>query len=142
MRALISWIACGLLAGCASTAGDDTAQHRELGNTAWQLVEIQAADGGVTRPDERSKYTIAFGEGGRLAVRLDCNRGTGTWDAREGRLEIGPLATTRAMCPPGSLGDRFGHDLGLVRSYATDGGRLSLTAPGGIYVLEPLPGPD
>jgi para-nitrobenzyl esterase len=142
MRALVSWIACGLLAGCASTTGDDTARHRELGATEWQLVEIQSMDGGVTRPEERSKYTLAFAEDGRLAVRIDCNRGTGTWDAREGQLQIGPLAMTRAMCPPGSLHDRMLRDLGLVRSYATEDGRLQLStaSDGGTYVFEPQPG--
>lgn len=148
-RSFAALACCAVWLGCASDSGgsakgDDAARHRDLGNTTWQLVEIQSMDGKVTRPDERAKYTIAFAPDGRIAVRLDCNRGTGTWNAREGQLEIGPLAMTRAMCAPGSLSDRFARDLGLVRSYVTENDRLhlALQADGGIYVLEPAPGID
>lgn len=114
-----------------------------LAGSSWRLVAIQSMDDaqGTTRPDEPSKYTLSFGADGRVVARLDCNRGAGSWkSAGPGQLEIGQLATTRAMCPPPSLGDRLGRDLGFVRTYLVRDGRLhlSLMADGGILSWEPM----
>jgi para-nitrobenzyl esterase len=74
-------------------------------------------------------------------VRLDCNRGRGTWSsAGKNPLQFGPLALTRAMCPPGSLHDRIVKHWPFVRSYTMQDDRLflSLMADGGTYELEPV----
>ena len=113
-----------------------------LGGTSWQLVRIQSMDGKVVTPDVRSKYTIAFGTDGRVNMRIDCNRGSGTWKSPEpNQLVLGPLAVTRAMCSPGSLHDRIVKDMAYVRSYTLKEGHLflSLMADGGIYEFEPMP---
>ena len=125
-----------VLAACASAPA-----HPSLDGTAWRLVRFQGGDGTVLVPDDRSKYTIAFGADGRVAVRFDCNRGSGGWTSPgPSRLEFGPMALTRAMCPPGSLHDRMVKHWPYVRSYVVKDGHLflSLMADGGIYELEPL----
>jgi para-nitrobenzyl esterase len=113
-----------------------------LAGTSWRLVRFQGGDDRVLVPDDPSKYTFAFGADGRLAMRIDCNRGTGPWtSSAPGQLQIGPLATTRALCPPGSLHDRILKDVEYIRSYVLRGGHLhvALMADAGIYELEPLP---
>ncbi len=57
------------------------------------------------------------------------------------RRELGPLALTRAMCPPGSLHDQIVKHWTEIRSFALDGGhlRLSLSGDGGTYEFEPSP---
>jgi para-nitrobenzyl esterase len=115
-----------------------------LGGTSWQLVRIQYMDDKVVTPDDRTKYTVAFGNDGRVSLRIDCNRGSGAWKSGEpGQLVLGPLAVTRAMCPAGSLFDRVVKDMGYVRSYLIKEKHLflSLMADGGIYEFEPLPKP-
>ena len=128
----------GLLAGCA------TSPDPGLGGTSWQLVEFQGGDETILTPDDRTKYTIAFGTDGRVTARIDCNRGSGTW-ASEGpnHLVFGPLALTRAQCPPGSLHDRIVRDWEYVRSYVIEGGHMfvSLMADAGIYEFEPMRAP-
>jgi para-nitrobenzyl esterase len=117
-----------------------SSQH--LGGTAWQLVQIKSMDDTVVTPDARSNYTITFGADGRLSVRVDCNRGSGTWkSAGASRVIVELSAMTRAMCPPGSLYDRIVKDMPFVHSYVIGGGHLylSLVADGGIYEFEPLP---
>lgn len=112
-----------------------------LGGTEWQLVRFQGGDGAVLVPDERSKYTLAFGADGRLSARIDCNRGRGAWKSPDrGRLELGPMAVTRAMCPPGSLHDHMIRQLPYVRSYVLKDGRLflALMADGGNFEFEPV----
>lgn len=130
--------------GCASLAPASTT----LAGTAWRLIAIQSMDDaqGTTRVADPSRHTLRFDAEGRAAMRLDCNRGTGTWKAQPagdgtGSLEFGPIATTRMFCPPPSLGDRLGRDLGYVRGYRLKDGRLylSLMADGGILEWEPDP---
>jgi uncharacterized lipoprotein YbaY/heat shock protein HslJ len=112
----------------------------DLGGTSWRLVKFQGGDGTTLIPDDKAKYTIAFGTDGRANVRIDCNRGSGTWKSSgPPQLEFGPLALTRAMCPPGSLHDQITRQWQYVRSYVMRDGHLflALMADGGIYEYEP-----
>lgn len=123
----------------AESNGSNTAS--DLGNTSWQLVQFQSGDGTVLTPDDPAKYTIAFTAEGQVSLRIDCNRGRGSWTSSEpNQLVFGPIATTRALCPPNSLYDRVVQDLPLVRSYRLNEGHLflSLMADGGIYEFEPI----
>lgn len=132
-----------MLGACASTS----VQGDTLAGSQWQLLSIQSMDDaqGTTRVADPSHYTLSFGSDGRAALRLDCNRGTGSWQAEatsptSGRLSFGMMATTRAMCMPGSLEPRLTRDLPNVRGYLRKDGKLYLTlqADGGIYEWAPL----
>jgi para-nitrobenzyl esterase len=118
------------------------APAESLGGTSWQLVRFQGSDDTVLLPDDRAKYTVAFAADGSVGVRFDCNRGHGSWKSAGGnQIEFGPVALTRAMCPPGSLHDRIARHWPFVRSYVIRGGHLflSLMADGGSYQFEPVP---
>lgn len=111
-----------------------------LAGTSWQLVGFVGGDDQKLTPDDRSKYTLAFNADGSVNARIDCNRGRGTWkSAAPGQLEFGPIATTRAMCPAGSMHDQIVRQLPHVRSYLVRDGHLflSLMADGGTYEFEP-----
>ena len=111
-----------------------------LAGTSWQLVKFQGGDGAVLTPDDKAKYTLAFAADGTFNMRIDCNRGRGGWkSAGPGQVELGPMAITRAACPPGSLHDHIVKQLFFVRSYVIKGGNLhlALMADGGIYEFEP-----
>jgi heat shock protein HslJ len=126
-----------------------------LAGTQWQLVAIESMsdEQGTARPSDPASYTLAFSSDGRASFRMDCNRGSATWQAsaatgdtpgrRSGSLEFGALASTRAMCPPASLEPRLSKALPYVRSYVLVDGRLnlSLLADGGILVFAPAPRP-
>lgn len=80
------------------------ANSSELAGTAWQLVKIMEMDDSTHVGDDQSLYTLEFVADGTAIVRLDCNRGTGTWRSTQpGRLEFGPIAATSAECGPASL---------------------------------------
>jgi putative lipoprotein len=114
-----------------------------LGGTSWQLIEFEGGDGTRVVPDDKAKYTLAFGRDGRVNVRIDCNRGSATWkSSARNQLEFGPLAITRVMCPRGSMHDRIVRHWPFVRSYVVRDGHLflSLMADGGIYEFEPMSG--
>jgi putative lipoprotein len=105
----------------------------------WRLVEFLGGDDTRLKPDDPAKYTIEFNADGSLNARIDCNRGRGTWKSSGPSLELGPLALTRAACPPGSLHDRIVKHWSYIRSYVLKDGHLhlSLMADGGIYEFEP-----
>lgn len=114
-----------------------------LGGTSWQLVKFRGGDGATLIPDDKTKYTVAFKEDGRVAVRLDCNRGSGTWKSTQpNQLQFGPMALTRAMCLNMTLHDRIANDWAAVRSYVLKNGHLllSLAANAGTYEFEPSSG--
>ena len=125
------------------TAGPPHNAAAGLGDTSWQLVRFQGSDDKLLTPDDPVKYTIAFATDGSVSARIDCNRGRGTWKSSgPNQLQFGPLALTRAMCPPGSLHDRMVKDWEFVRSYILKDGYLflALMADGGIYEFEPIGG--
>lgn len=112
-----------------------------LEGTSWQLVRFQGSDDSTLIPDDRSKYVITFDAAGQLTARIDCNRGRGTWKSDgPSQLQFGPMALTRAMCPPGSLHDQIVKQWGNIRSYVIRDGHLflALMADGGIYEFEPV----
>lgn len=113
----------------------------ELRSTSWQLVKFQGSDDTTLMPDDKTKYAMHFAADGGVSVRIDCNRGRGTWTSSgPNQLQFSRLALTRAMCPPGSLHDRIVKHWEFIRSYVLKDGRLflSLIADGGIYEFEPL----
>jgi heat shock protein HslJ/membrane-bound inhibitor of C-type lysozyme len=132
-----------LLAACGAFARTPPPPvAASLGGTAWRLVKFQGSDDTTLRPDDTAKYTIEFHADGGLTARIDCNRGRATWKSPgPSQLRLGPLALTRAMCPPGSLHDRIVKDWSFVRSYVLKEGHLflALMADGGIYEFEPIP---
>ena len=125
----------------ATAFGQGSPASPPLAGTSWQLVRFQGGDGKVVTPDDGSKYTLTFSADGRIAARIDCNRGSGTWKSSvPSRLEFGPLALTRAMCPPESMHDLIVKHWPGIRSYVVKDGRLflSLMADGGIYEFQPI----
>lgn len=134
-----------LLLGCS--AMKEPALPFALGSTSWQLLAIQSMDDslGTTKISDPKQYTLRFEAEGRAVLKLDCNRGMGSWQhqpaaADNGSLTFGPIAATRALCPAPHLDERIVRDLAYVRAYLFKDGRLYLTlmADGGIYAWEPL----
>jgi len=118
-----------------------------LADTEWRLVEFQSMDDaqGTTRPDDPKRYTMQLNGDGTVTMSLNCNRATGTWTAKpagdgaSGQFAFGPLAMTRAFCPPPSMDGQIAAQAGFIRSYLLKDGRLylSLMADGGTYAWEP-----
>jgi para-nitrobenzyl esterase len=122
----------------ASVAGEAAAS--ELIGISWKLVKIAYSDDTIYKPDDPTKYTLTFEDEGQVAVRIDCNRGYGTWkSSAPGQLEFGPMTTTQTMCPPGSLYGLMVRDLPNFKSYVLKDGKLflSLRADAGIYEFQP-----
>lgn len=112
-----------------------------LGGTSWRLVQIMSMDDSTAVPDDPSSYTIEFGADGTVGMQIDCNRGTGSWTSEsDSGLQFGPIASTRALCPPESLHDTYLAQFEWVRSYVMRDGHLFLAtmADGAIIEFEPM----
>lgn len=148
MRPLLPIVA--LLAGCAPAppaATPPMPSQPTLIGPEWRLVHFRSSDDaiGTIAPAEGEVYTLRFGADGRVAARLFCNRGSGSYTLADaasprGALSFGPMAMTRAACPPTRL-SRLPADLSNVASYVIEGGQLhlNLKIDGGDYVWTPVP---
>lgn len=133
------WLAAPILFIAASAPAQTTRAVQDLAGAPWRLIQFQGGDGTTLKPDDPAKYTIQFNADLSLNARIDCNRGRGTWKSPgANQIELGPLALTRMMCPPGSLHDQIVKQWEFVRSYVMRDRRLvlSLMADGGTFEFE------
>jgi heat shock protein HslJ len=131
----------GVLVLVLGTTGVFEALADELSGTSWRLVKIMSMDNSVGMPEDRSNYTLEFRADGNTAIMADCNRGMGSWVSESaGQLRFGPIASTRALCPPGSISEKYLAQFEWVRSYVMKGGHLFLAtmADGSIIEFEPV----
>ncbi len=110
-----------------------------LSGTIWQWETLQGSTKETIAVDRPGNYTIAFLPDGKVSIRADCNRGSGTYRVKGNHLAISILALTRAACPPESLSDQYIRYLNDVASYAFESGRVSLNLKmgGGSMVFTP-----
>ena len=128
-----------LIAGCASKAPSTNAEPpaakppaaqtgmRDPGPLSgeWRWVRTVTPVESIVA-DDPTHYTLTFNEGGKLAVRADCNSGSGTFTQDGKSLAIGPFALTRMACPPGSLDSKFVTQVGGVATCFMSGDTLMI----------------
>ncbi|HSA55575.1 MAG TPA: META domain-containing protein [Gemmatimonadaceae bacterium] len=113
----------------ATGAASDSVMPQEIADVTWQWVSFTTPVEQIT-VDAPEQYTIQFGRDGRIAMRADCNRGMGSYSVTaDRRITMGPIALTRAMCPEGSLSDRFAREAGRAAIYFMREGDLYLDLP-------------
>jgi heat shock protein HslJ len=136
----------GVMVAGLAAAGMGAKPHKsDLTGTSWRLVEFKGSDGLVLKPKDKNKYTVVFGDGGRLSAVVDCNQGHGSWDSDgPGHLTFGALGLTRMMCPEegAKLDGNLETQWENVTSYVLKGGRLflSLKTDAGTYEFEQVKG--
>ncbi|MEQ5787350.1 META domain-containing protein [Erythrobacter sp. NFXS35] len=117
-RNLIAGGALMMLAACATTS----APH-PLTGSEWQLAAIDTSGSTTTlTPALQARHTLTFGDEGALTLQLDCNRGRASWTAGRprdgaGAIDIGPIASTRALCPEPSFGNQMATALSEAQTY-------------------------
>jgi heat shock protein HslJ len=97
-----------------------------LSGTRWRWGKFRRSDGETIDVDQPENYTIAFLPEGKVSVRADCNRGSGTYRVMGDELSISIMVLTRAACPPESLSDHYVRNLNDVASYVLEGDKLDL----------------
>ena len=121
------------LSGCCRVPARNAAAVAPvpLEGTAWQLEEIggpkPVSAQGLARP-----VTLRF-ESGRLSGYSGCNNFSGGYRIEDGRLAVGPVASTQMACPePGASIERAFHQaLAGTLQYSIDGDALTLASASG-----------
>ena len=132
-----------LIALITGVCGAFEAAASELADTSWRLVQIMSMDDRVDMPDDRAQYTLELRADGTATMQADCNRGNGSWMSESAsQLKFRAVASTRALCPSGSLSERYLAQFEWVRSYVMKDGHLFLAtmADGSIIEFEPAGG--
>lgn len=111
-----------VLASCATTP-ELSPDERALIASTWYLESIIDTQEEIRlRPQLSDRHSVTFQRDGSVTMQLDCNRGNANWDADPrgggtGDLSIGRVASTRALCPPPTYGERLAAELPQVDSY-------------------------
>jgi heat shock protein HslJ len=69
----------------------------KLVGPTWTVESIITGDAVSSVPAE-PVATLVFKDDGTLEVNAGCNRGSGTWEAVAGGIEVGPLMLTKMAC--------------------------------------------
>jgi heat shock protein HslJ len=107
--------------------GEGMAPQELTGVWKWQKTEYGNDD--VITPADSERYTVEFAPTGKLAGLADCNRLMGSYTVDGSALTIGPLASTKMLCPGDSQGDVFTRELQQVVAYVIADGMLYLDLP-------------
>ena len=97
----------------------------------WQLQRLSLPDGTGFVPTDPSRYTVQFLDGARVAVRADCNTGSGPYTVEGAKLSVGNVAVTLMACPPGSHDGEFLRALSKAETHRLEGDTLELQLRGG-----------
>ncbi len=112
------------LSACATNAPSFDPPPADMGRTWYWLGTIES--GRAVRAIDPERYTLTF-QNDLVAIRADCNRGSGEF-ARDGsRFTVQPLALTRAACVPPTQGAAYAAQLQ---------GTFELRQVGGVLRLE------
>jgi hypothetical protein len=77
-----------VLAAVSVFAPEPGQSAQPLGGTSWRLVKFQGSDETTLTPDDRAKYTIAFGADGNASARMTAT-GAGARGRRQARINSG-----------------------------------------------------
>ncbi|WP_052223069.1 META domain-containing protein [Novosphingobium malaysiense] len=123
-----------LVVGCTTAPSLQRPREQALAETHWQLVSVDYGNGQrkALTPQQRTRHVMTFNDDGKMSLTLDCNRGFADWsagpiEAGNGALSIGPVASTRALCPAPSFGEELAADLPSARGYTLLPGGKGLT---------------
>ena len=147
MRHLVALACCTLLAACSATrSGEQPATaappapavagtpafDASLLGSLWVAEDIGGA--GVI---DNLQSKLQFVSASQVAGHGGCNSFTGAAVLTAGQLSMGPLASTRKMCPPAVMGQegRFLRTLETVRSARVEHDPLYLQDANGQTVL-------
>ncbi len=96
------------------------AESQSITDVIWKWTESLDNNDKATTVSEPEKYTIEFKSDGTIALRADCNTGTGSYQLDDNQLTITLGAITLVGCPSASLDRQYLDELAEVASYLFD----------------------
>ncbi len=126
-------------AACAHNSGGSSATSPSapivdpaaVVNGSWTLQSLTRPDSSTVSITEPGQFTLQLGEDNRVTLRIDCNRGTGSYTLAASTLTIGPLATTKAYCASAPLDNEYLLVLGGQSVVTATQSSLEVSSPRG-----------
>src|SRR5262245_8702527 len=143
-KRVLVWMAAVLIAaGCSkqrkqmeetSQVSGSNAPIDTIGRGPWHWVATVTPTARVVC-DNPATYALTFLPDSTVRLLIDCNRGSGPYLINGHDIRIGPVATTRMMCPPGSMDAAFGANIDSVTSWSHNADTLQLQMKTGSMLL-------
>ena len=92
----------------------------------WQNMVTPVEEIEISDPEN---YTFELQEDGNVAVKADCNSGSGTYTIEGNKITIDITSTTLALCEPDSRSDFFFRSLNAAAIYFVEDGLLYMDLP-------------
>lgn len=125
-RSICTAITLALTGALVGACDESLTSPSALVGHSYQLLAIDRSGLPSTPAPGDRRFTIEFQDGGRLAVRADCNSCSGTFELSGSTVTIRPLACTRAFCGNDSLDTPFLQALSDAKSVRLNGTDLSI----------------
>ena len=91
-----------------------------LAGTTWKVVSYNNGNQAVVSLVTGTDVTLSFAARGRVTGHAGCNSYMGPFESGNGTLKVGPLASTRKLCPgPPGLMEQEGKFLAALQNAAT-----------------------
>ena len=120
-------------AGQAESVSEPTKPDVSLTNTYWKLVEL---DGAAVEPGEGKELHMILRGDDQVAGYAGCNQFTGSVTVTGDGLAVGPIASTRRMCPDVmQQEDAFLQALESAHRFDISGEDLAIENAGGEIVM-------
>jgi heat shock protein HslJ len=145
-NALLSARSYSMTAGQLNLLGADgaatavfAAQSTALAGTAWSVTGYNDGRQALVSVLADTSLTMAFSNDGKAAGSAGCNRYTAGYSVEGAKLEFGPPAATRMICPrPDGVMEQeqlFLKALGMVATARFEGDRLELRSASGALAV-------
>ena len=125
-----------LMTSCCGCRGAKSKNPHFLTSDSWKLTEM-AGKAVERNAEEPRSYTITFDETDkRVSGMAGCNRFFATYEEIPVRkLKLGPIGSTRMMCPDMKQETAFLQMLEKTDSYTIDGDMLMLQKAGEVIAI-------
>lgn len=128
-----------LFTGDATRMEFEAMREISLAGTSWLVRAYNNGRGGAVSVHGGSELHMAFGEDGTVTGSAGCNRFDASYHLEGDSLTVGPVATTRRLCPPEEIMEQesaFLAALESARAWEIRGGRAQLRRADGALAVD------
>ena len=133
MRKIVVWMFVSILAVSLGCKGKNVTFDSSELLGSWNAIELKIAGNPVTMPEQEPE--VVFSDSNRLSGFAGCNRFFGTYQIKDGRLQIQPGGMTMAFCPDMEFESLFMNTLATVSQARIYDSQLELSTASGDTVL-------
>lgn len=129
-----------ILSGCSSETKKTTVKtnssESKIYDTKWLIQELSGTR--VVVPESSQEIYMIITDAGNTTGSSGCNTFTGKSEISGAKIKIGPLATTRKMCPPEQMETerKFLNAVNSATGYQVTGSTLTLFDVSGVEVAK------